>query len=166
MKLQIRANVVTPGSYDTSNERILTGWKEEAEAQQLLSEYQKKVATGKLPEVQLLYVVSKPDENSDEIHISKERAIQILDPKHRESYKQSADGMKQVDEACRMGMVAIKRTIPIEPEFEGDGYAPEGGLVYDRAYCPECRHEFEFEVDDWGSAFCPDCGQALLWADN
>lgn len=34
-----------------------------------------------------------------------ERAIEILDPKHRENY----DGMDEVNEACRMGMEALKR---------------------------------------------------------
>ena len=35
-----------------------------------------------------------------------DRAIEILDPKHRENY----DGMDEVNEACRMGMEALKRT--------------------------------------------------------
>ena len=32
-----------------------------------------------------------------------ERAIEILDPEHRECY----DGMDEVNEACRMGMEAV-----------------------------------------------------------
>ena len=35
-----------------------------------------------------------------------ERAIEILDPEHRECY----DGMDEVNEACRMGMEALERT--------------------------------------------------------
>ena len=35
-----------------------------------------------------------------------ERAIEILDPEHRENY----DGMDEVNEACRMGMEALERT--------------------------------------------------------
>ena len=35
-----------------------------------------------------------------------ERAIEILNPKHRENY----DGMDEVNEACRMGMEALERT--------------------------------------------------------
>lgn len=35
-----------------------------------------------------------------------ERAIEILDPEHRENY----DGLDEVNEACRMGMEALKRT--------------------------------------------------------
>ena len=27
----------------------------------------------------------------------------------------------------------------------------------------QCRHSFEYNVNDWGSAFCPDCGQKLDW---
>lgn len=33
------------------------------------------------------------------------RAIEILDPEHRENY----DGMDEVNEACRMGMEALER---------------------------------------------------------
>ena len=35
-----------------------------------------------------------------------DRAIEILDPEHRENY----DGMDEVNEACRMGMKALERT--------------------------------------------------------
>lgn len=57
------------------------------------------------------------------------------------------------------------RTTPIRPEYEGDGYA-DGHLVYDFAFCPECRHCFEYDVNDWGSKYCPDCGQALDWTEE
>lgn len=50
-----------------------------------------------------------------------DRAIEILDPEHRENY----DGMDEVNEACRMGMEALERTrwIPCSermPERPGD----------------------------------------------
>ena len=35
-----------------------------------------------------------------------DRAIEILDPEHREDY----NGLDEVNEACRMGMEALKRT--------------------------------------------------------
>lgn len=35
-----------------------------------------------------------------------DRAIEILDPEHRENY----DGLDEVNEACRMGMEALERT--------------------------------------------------------
>ena len=41
--------------------------------------------------------------------ISVERAVEILDPNHRECYIDLPDGMEQVKEACRMGMEALKR---------------------------------------------------------
>lgn len=55
------------------------------------------------------------------------------------------------------------RIKPTRPEYEADGYDENGELVYDMAYCPECRHSFEDNVNDWGSSFCPECGQALDW---
>ena len=54
------------------------------------------------------------------------------------------------------------RNTPRRPDYEADGYA-DGRLVYDTAYCPACRHRFEEGVNDWGSSFCPDCGQKLDW---
>ena len=49
-----------------------------------------------------------------------ERAIEILNPEHREHY----DGLDEVNEACRMGMEALERTrwIPVSdrlPERKG-----------------------------------------------
>ena len=55
------------------------------------------------------------------------------------------------------------RSIATRPDYEGDGYDENGELIYDMAYCPECRHSFEEGVNDWGSNFCPDCGQKLDW---
>lgn len=43
-----------------------------------------------------------------------DRAIEILDPEHRENF----DGMDEVNEACRMGMEALERTrlIPVSEQ--------------------------------------------------
>lgn len=51
-----------------------------------------------------------------------ERAIEILNPEHREHY----DSIETVNEACRMGMEALRRTrwIPVEEEKP-----PEGELI-------------------------------------
>lgn len=56
-----------------------------------------------------------------------------------------------------------ERIKPTRPEYEGDGYDEKGELIYDMAYCPTCRHSFEYEINEWGSKYCPDCGQALDW---
>ena len=49
--------------------------------------------------------------------ITVERAIEILNPNHREHY----ESLEEVKEACRMGMESIKR----EKEF---------------IHCKDCRH--------------------------
>ena len=48
-----------------------------------------------------------------------DRAIEILNPEHREHY----DGMDEVNEACRMGMEALERTrwIPCSERLPEDG---------------------------------------------
>lgn len=90
-----------------------------------------------------------------------ERAMEILDPTHREHY----DSIDVVNEACRMGMKALEKQIPKKPEYSGDGYS-DGKLVYDYAKCPECGNDnFEYDINNWGCKFCPDCGQALDWSD-
>lgn len=47
-----------------------------------------------------------------------DRAIEILDPEHRENY----DGLDEVNEACRMGMEALKQTrwIPCSERLPGE----------------------------------------------
>lgn len=44
--------------------------------------------------------------------MTNERAIEILDPEHREQY----DSIEIVNEACRIGMNAIKRVQELEAE--------------------------------------------------
>lgn len=43
-----------------------------------------------------------------------ERAIEILDPAHRENYKERENGLAEVEEACRMGMDALKNIKQIQ----------------------------------------------------
>lgn len=69
------------------------------------------------------------------------------------------------DELSRMIDKAIDKQIAKKPEYEADGYA-DGVLAYDYAKCPVCEHEFEYGINEWGSAFCQDCGQALDWSDS
>lgn len=75
-----------------------------------------------------------------------DRAIEILNPAHREHY----DGMDEVNEACRMGMEALKRTrwIPCSermPKVCKDtsylSYIPSFGAVDIADYHPD--------VDEW-----------------
>lgn len=66
-----------------------------------------------------------------------DRAIEILDPEHREHY----DSIEIVNEACRMGMSALKRCKPTKPINNWD--------------CPNCH------IPVIGYNFCPNCGQAI-----
>lgn len=59
-----------------------------------------------------------------------DRAIEILNPEHREHY----DGMDEVNEACRMGMEALERMrwIPCSERMPEPGkrvLATDGGFV-------------------------------------
>ena len=64
-----------------------------------------------------------------------------------------------------MAISALEKQIPKRPNYEADGYA-DGVLVYDTAYCPVCNHTFEEGINEWGSDYCQDCGQALDWSEE
>lgn len=66
-----------------------------------------------------------------------ERAIEILDPNHREHY----ESIEPVNEACRMGMEALKRRKPTK--------------LIKSIYCSHCH------VPAIGYDYCPNCGQAI-----
>lgn len=65
---------------------------------------------------------------------------------------------------CTIAIHAIGKTIPMKPDYQADGYA-DGVFAYDEAFCPVCEHSFEYDINDWGSKYCPDCGQALDWSE-
>ena len=54
---------------------------------------------------------------------------------------------------------ALEKQIPKKPTYEGDGYAPDGTLVYDTWICPCCDKRYEVDYDDYD--YCPNCGQKL-----
>ena len=63
-----------------------------------------------------------------------ERAIEILDPEHREAY----ESLEPVNEACRMGVEALRRPVPMGNHGEAESHrqvcrgAGCGGLYWDR----------------------------------
>ena len=67
-----------------------------------------------------------------------------------------------VRNALLQGATALRKQKSKVPEYEADGYDGEGNLVYNKAYCPYCRHEFDVDYDS--PSFCPVCGQALDWS--
>ena len=79
-----------------------------------------------------------------------ERAIEILNPEHREHY----DSIEIVEEACRMGMGALEKQMPRKPN---------------RGVCPSCgsRHIYAATLMKAECfKYCGDCGQALDWSDS
>ena len=88
----------------------------------------------------------------EEYKITPERAMEILNPGHREHYDELPDGMEQVNEACRMGMDAIRKRTPT-PVIRGRfGYLS----------CPACGWIVQSKT--WENnypPYCERCGQAL-----
>lgn len=60
---------------------------------------------------------------------------------------------------CDMAIFALEKQIPKKPTYEGDGYDPEGALIYDEWICPCCSKRYEVDYDEYD--FCPNCGQAI-----
>lgn len=85
------------------------------------------------------------------MEMTNERAAEILNPTHYEDY----DSLETVQEACRMGMVALKMQIPEVP------LAP--GAIFDFT-CPHCGSRDYLKNDDGNrNKFCGQCGKALDW---
>lgn len=89
-----------------------------------------------------------------------ERAIEILDPEHREHY----ESIEPVKEACRMGMKALEKQIPKKPL---DICTP----VVTWGICPVCKGELNKLGNSpnrvfKSNAYCMDCGQKLDWSDT
>lgn len=80
-----------------------------------------------------------------------ERAAEILDPEHRETY----ESLEIVNEACRMGRAALFRRMPEPPH-------PDGPVENGWNFCPGCGHEIEVEAVspcpfDNGNCMCQFC---------
>lgn len=83
-----------------------------------------------------------------------ERAIEILDPEHREHY----ESIEPVNEACRMGMDALDRRIPRTPHPDNDAHI---------LACPHCGSgEWLYNEDGNRVRFCGQCGQAIDWSEG
>lgn len=80
-----------------------------------------------------------------------ERAVEILDPEHRERY----ESIEPVNTACRMGMEALARLVPRPPHPDGDEHI---------LACPCCGSgEYLHNEDGNEQRFCGQCGQAIEW---
>lgn len=78
--------------------------------------------------------------------------------------KLAIESMEEVEQYRALGTVeelreAREKQIPTTPSIEGDGYCPEGHLVYDTWICPNCEAYYEIDYDDYD--YCPKCGQAI-----
>ena len=94
-----------------------------------------------------------------------ERAIEILDPMHRERY----DSVETVEAACRMGMDALRRLIPCKPKYSryvsGQGYFT---AIASEKVCGHCKCAYTVVAPHSHYECCPHCGQrqALMEGDD
>lgn len=79
-----------------------------------------------------------------------ERAIEILNPEHREHY----DSIEIVEEACRMGMNALEKQMPRKVIRS----------IYNVRFCPICQGSVW--QNRYECKYCFRCGQALKWEDK
>lgn len=75
----------------------------------------------------------------------------------------------ELDEYKQLGTLeevreAVEKQKAKKPNYEGDGYAPDGTFVYDEWECPNCGKKFEVDYDDYD--YCPKCGQAIDWSEE
>lgn len=55
----------------------------------------------------------------------------------------------------------LEKQVSQEPRLDGDGYAPDGSLVFDEWICPCCNSRYEVDYDEY--EYCPNCGQKIAW---
>lgn len=82
----------------------------------------------------------------------------------RGAYKSPIIPKEQIDMIegyYNLTIEALEKQLPKKPNFEGDGYAPNGTFVYDTWICPSCEGYYEVDYDDY--VYCPQCGQKLDW---
>mgnify|MGYP001275499895 CR=1 FL=1 len=65
--------------------------------------------------------------------------------------------------ALETAIGALEKQLPKKPNFEGDGYDPDGTFVYDTWECPNCGECYEVDYDDYD--YCPKCGQKIDWSE-
>lgn len=68
------------------------------------------------------------------------------------------------DDRLYTAIEALEKQLPKQPNFSGDGYAPDGTFVYDTWECPCCGKEYEVDYDEYD--YCPNCGQRLDWSEE
>nr|DAU14569.1 MAG TPA: DNA REPAIR HELICASE RAD25, SSL2, PRE-INITIATION COMPLEX, RNA POLYMERASE.0A [Caudoviricetes sp.] len=76
-----------------------------------------------------------------------------------ENYMQFEDECVKKGFAFKSVIEAREKQIAKKPTYEGDGYTPDGTLVYDTWICPCCDKRYEVDYDDYD--YCPSCGQKL-----
>ena len=93
-----------------------------------------------------------------------ERALKEL--KRQVKYWKNGIPFAYKMQPLEVAVSALEKQIPMKPDYWGDGFDDDGNIIYDQAKCPVCGHDFEYGINEWGSKFCQDCGQALDWSDN
>lgn len=90
-----------------------------------------------------------------------ERAMEILDPEHREHY----DCIDPVNEACQIGRKAISRVmIAKKPKMLAMQGFGEGAASF--LSCPTCRNSVtNYWVRGAKPKHCQFCGQLIDWSD-
>lgn len=58
---------------------------------------------------------------------------------------------------------AIQKSKAMTPNVYGDGYDPDGNLIYDMWDCPNCGVSYEIDYDHYD--YCPNCGQKIDWSE-
>lgn len=107
--------------------------------------------------------------------MTKEQRLELLKQIEKQIYVPSPkstllDDMKSVailsiidDEIERLEYKNDDKQTPAQVDYIGDGYDPDGNIVYDYAECPNCARGFEESDECWKCNYCPKCGQKLKW---
>lgn len=94
-----------------------------------------------------------------------ERAIEILNPEHREHY----DSIETVNDACRMGMQALEKQLPKKPIRANYAVIGDDGIsrmLDENEFwkCSSCAKQLRDVELKPLQRYCHVCGQAIDWS--
>lgn len=107
-----------------------------------------------------------------ELNYKKMALSPLLDGKeslHEQYLKTAISVMQELQQYKQIGTLeevreAAEKQKPKTPTYDGDGYAPDGSVIFDEWECPRCGTRYEVDYDDYD--YCPNCGQSIDWSDE
>lgn len=77
-----------------------------------------------------------------------------LDCEFGQAITMAIEALEEIQQYRSIGTVdecreVVEKQKPKTPDYEGDGYGPDGTFVFDEWLCPNCCSRYEIDYDDY-----------------